>query len=87
MLGCLWNFKKQSFSHFLQKCLDKEIFKNIWSISNLAFVTKVIEWVVASHIKEHMDANMLHEILQSAKKSMHSVKTTLLKVQDDMLQQ
>ena len=66
-------------------CLDKEIFKNYRPISNLAFISKVIERVVAARIKDHMDNNMLHEILQSAYKSLHSIETALVKVQDDVL--
>jgi len=78
--------KKAVILPLLKKvCLDKEIFKNYRPISNLAFVSKVIERVVASRIKDHMDANMLHEILQSAYKGMHSIETALLKVQDDVL--
>ena len=78
--------KKAVILALLKKvCLDKDIFKIYWPISNLAFVSKIIEWVVASRTKEHMDANMLHEILQSAYKSMHSVETMLLKMQDDIL--
>ena len=40
---------------------------------------------MAFRIKDHTDANILHEILQSAYKSMHSIETALLKVQDDVL--
>ena len=66
-------------------CLDKEIYKNYRPISNLAFISKIIERVVAARIKDHMDTNMLHEILQSAYKGMHSIETALVKVQDDVL--
>ena len=66
-------------------CLDKEILKNFQPSSCLAFTSNVIEWVVASNINGHMDANMFHEILPFTYKSMHSGETTRLNVQDDIL--
>jgi hypothetical protein len=67
-------------------CLDKEVFKNYRPISNLAYISKTIERIVASRLKEHMDMNALNEILQSAYKTLHSTESALLKVQDDILQ-
>lgn len=65
--------------------LDDEIFKNFRPVSNLAFVSKVIEKAVSFHLIEHVDGNDLDEPLQSAYKSLHNTETALLKVQSDIL--
>ena len=65
--------------------LDSELCKNFRPVSNLSFVSKVIEKVVASRIKEHLENNNLMEEYQSAYRQFHSTETALLKVQDDIL--
>ena len=54
-------------------------------MSNLAFVSKVIEKAVSYQLTEHVDSNDLGEPLQLAYKSLHNTETALLKVQDDIL--
>ena len=54
-------------------------------MSNLAFVSKVIEKAVSYQLTEHVDSNDLSEPLQSAYKSLHNTEMALLKVQDDIL--
>ena len=66
--------------------LDVEILKNFRPVSNLLFVSKMIEHVSAKHLLHHMDPNNLHELLQSAYKKFHSTETALLHVQSDILQ-
>ena len=66
--------------------LIPEMLKNFRPVSNLAYVSKVIERVVAKRIISHMDTNLLHEILQSSYKQYHSCETALLKVHNDILQ-
>ena len=65
--------------------LDIKILKNYRPVSNLPFVSKVLERVVASQLKAYMDYNDLHDPLQSAYKTAHSTETALLKVQNDIL--
>ena len=65
--------------------LDPETLKNYRPISNLAFLSKVVEKVVAERLIEHMQMNNLQEPLQSAYKHLHSTETALLKVQDHIL--
>ena len=65
--------------------LDKEILKNYRPVSNLNYVSKVLEKVVAGQLKKHMQLNNLTNIFQSAYKSGHSTETALLKVQTDIL--
>ena len=63
-----------------------EILKNFRPVSNLAYLSKLIEGVVTAHIISHMDFNHLHEALQSSYKKFHSCETALIKVHNDILQ-
>ena len=54
-------------------------------MSNLPFVSKVIEQVMASQLKAYMDYNDLHDPLQSTFKTAHSTESALLKVQNVIL--
>lgn len=66
--------------------LNPEEHKNYRPISNLSFLSKVVEKVVATRLDKHMNDNNLHEPLQSAYRANHSTETALLKVQNDILQ-
>jgi len=65
--------------------LDHQILKNFRPVSNLPFVSKVLEKVVAQQLLEHMNKNALNEPLQSAYRQVHSTETALLRVQNDLL--
>ena len=65
--------------------LDPEMYKNYRPVSNLSFISKIIEKVVASRTNEHLDLNQLCERMQSAYKRFHSTETALLRVQNDIL--
>ena len=65
--------------------LDSEILKNFRPISNLKYLSKLIERVVATRITDHMLTNNLHEHMQSAYKKFHSTETALLRVQNNIL--
>lgn len=62
-----------------------EELKNYRPVSNLSFLSKVIERVVAKRTLTHMDLHNLHELLQSSYKCFHSCETALIKVKDDIL--
>ena len=65
--------------------LDRDQFKNYRPVSNLSFVSKIIEKVVAMCTFDHLNSNNLTECMQSAYKSFHSTETALLRVQNDLL--
>ena len=66
--------------------LDQNILNNYRPISNLPFVSKVLEKVVSIRIEEHLISHNLHKQHQSAYGKFHSTETALLKVQNDILQ-
>jgi hypothetical protein len=65
--------------------LDPELLKNYRPVSNLSFISKLVERVVAKRLADHMQTNNLHENMQSAYRQYHSTETALLKVQNDIL--
>lgn len=71
------NLKKQS--------LSPEDFKNFRPVSNLPFLSKILEKVVLAQLKEHLVRNDLNEVNQSAYKEFHNTETALLKIQNDLL--
>ena len=59
--------------------------KNYRPVSNLTFISKVIENVVSGRLNEHLiQLNMFYP-LQSAYRDKHSTETTLIKIQNDIL--
>ena len=66
-------------------CLDPEIFNHFRPISNLTYLSKLIEKVVATRLFDHMTTNGLHECLQSSYKKYHSTETALTCIHDDIL--
>ena len=65
--------------------LDKEVLKNYCPVSNLSFISKVLEKVIAKRLDDHMLDNNLYYSVQSAYRERHSTETALLKVQSDIL--
>jgi len=65
--------------------LDLQVLSNYRPVSNLSFLSKVIEKVIAKRLFAHMSANNLFDKLQSAYKPGHSTETALLRIQNDIL--
>ena len=61
------------------------VFSSYRPVSNLTFLSKVLERIVASQILDHFARNELLEPFQSAYKQCHSTETALLRVQNDLL--
>ena len=55
------------------------------AISNLSFISKLIERVVAKRLDEHMTRNQLHNNSQHGYKANHSSETLLMKFLNDIL--
>ena len=70
---------------FKKSGLDKEVLKNYRPVSNLSFISKVLEKVVAKRLDDHMLDNNLYSSVQSAYRERHSTETALLNVQSDIL--
>ena len=65
--------------------LNSDELKNYRPVSNLSFVSKLTEKVVAARLIAHLKRNNLQEPLQSAYRQYCSIETALLKVQNDIL--
>jgi hypothetical protein len=65
--------------------LDPKVFKNYRPVSNLGFISKILEKIVASRIKFHVESQHLLPPWQSAYRAFHSTETALLKIQNDLL--
>ena len=57
--------------------------KNYRPVSNLPFLLKILEKLVAKRLETHLSSHRLHDILHSAYSTSHSTETTLLKVHHD----
>jgi hypothetical protein len=65
--------------------LDKDILGNYRPVSNLCFVSKVIERVVASQLMEHLTKNNILDPFQSAYRKNYSTETLLTHLQDQII--
>ena len=65
--------------------LDPDDFQNFRPVSNLSFLSKVIEKIVAAQLLKHLEKNNLLDKMQSAYKSGHSTETALLRVHNDIM--
>ena len=59
--------------------------KNYRPVSNLSFISKILEKTVSSRLLDHIKSNNLGKPLQSAYTRHHGTETALLKIQSDLL--
>ena len=79
-------FKVASVSPLLKKPgLDLDDIKNYRPVSNLPFLSKVLEKIVLSQLKYHLSKNELFEPFQFAYRENHSTETALLRICCDIL--
>ena len=80
-------YKRAHVKPLLKKIsLNPDVLKNFRPVSNLTFVSKLIEKVVSCQLIAHLHKYDLLEKFQSAYKSCHSTETALLRVSNDILQ-
>jgi hypothetical protein len=65
--------------------LDSEQMKNYRPVSNLSFISKIIERAVAEQLTAYLTTNHLMEPQQSAYRQGHSTETALVHVYDNIL--
>ena len=53
-------------------------------MSNLSFISKLIEKVVAQQLNSYIDSEGFSNVNQSAYRRLHSTETALLKIQNDI---
>ena len=85
--GCfLSHFKSALVSLPLKKpTLNRDDMENYWPVSNLSFLSKILEKVVESRLNSHINSSHTSNDYQSAYRKFHSTVTALLKIHNDIL--
>ena len=84
-MGCLKSAVIIPFIKELGSHVDSDIFKNYRPVSNLVFLSKLVERVVDIRLENHMTSNNLHINNQFGYKKHHSTESLLLKIVDNLL--
>ena len=65
--------------------LDHDHLRNYKAVSNLSFLSKLLDRVVAAHLQDHLAGNDIGEQFQSAYKPLHSTETALICIYNDIM--
>ena len=80
------NFKEAHVRPLLKKIsLPRNDLKNYRPVSNISFISKILEKIVAKRLQAHIKNNHLSNPLQSAYRKHHSTESALLKVHNDII--
>ena len=78
------SFKKAVVKPLIKKSnLDPEVLYR--PVSNLPYLSKILERAVADQLQTHLDVNNLHAKFQSSYRRGHSTQTALLRILNDLL--
>ena len=79
-------FKNAIVTPLIKKpSLDQNVLKNYRPVSNLPFLSKILEKVVSKNLAVHKTENNLEVPLQSSYRENHSTEAALLKVHNDVV--
>ncbi|XP_070556586.1 uncharacterized protein [Ptychodera flava] len=80
------HFKSAIIRPLLKKTdLNPNILKNYRPVSNLSFLSKVLERIVAAQLNTHLRKYCLFTKFQSAYRAHHSTETALMRVHNDIM--
>ena len=65
--------------------LDKQDLKNYRPVSNLSFLSKLLEKAVSSQVTAYLETNEMLPSHQSAYRAHHSTKTFLVRIYSDLV--
>lgn len=77
--------KEAMIKPLLKKLGLEFIYKNYRPVSNLPFISKLIEIAVATQLIIHLKQNNLYDAMQSAYRQFHSTETALLQIKSDIM--
>jgi len=87
IIGCFpSNFKQDVICPLLKKSgLDTSYMKNFRPVSNLLFLSKLLERIVQCRLQAFLDSKNMMPLMQSAYRRFHSTETPVTTVYSDLL--